>query len=174
MPDALFPGGLTQDTLLGGRVKIAQPKTGYRVAVDPVLLAAAIPAAPGDTVTDLGAGTGAVTLCLAARVPGCRISALELEADLTELTNQNIAQNGWQARAEALQGDVALPPFPPGSFDHVAMNPPYLAANRATAPAEHLRRVAAVEGTAKLSNWIRSAVHGLYTRHGRLAQFQHR
>ena len=34
----------TQDRLLGGRVTIFQPKGGYRAAIDPVLLAAAIPA----------------------------------------------------------------------------------------------------------------------------------
>ena len=32
----------TADTLLGGRVRFAQPASGYRAAIDPVLLAAAI------------------------------------------------------------------------------------------------------------------------------------
>ena len=41
-----------------------------------------------------------------------------------------------------LQGDVAAPPFEPGSFDHVAMNPPYLARGRATAPTERPKTAA--------------------------------
>ena len=61
---------LTEDALLGGRVRLLQPRRGYRVAVDAVLLAAAIDAAAGERVLDLGAGVGAVGLCLAARVPG--------------------------------------------------------------------------------------------------------
>ncbi|MBM3733906.1 MAG: methyltransferase, partial [Acidimicrobiia bacterium] len=34
---------VTRDTLLGGRVRLAQPKRGLRAAIDPVLLAAAVP-----------------------------------------------------------------------------------------------------------------------------------
>lgn len=153
MPEALFPGGMSHDTLLNGRVKISQPKDGYRVAVDPVLLAAAVPASPGNHLVDLGCGTGAVALCLAARVTDCRIAALELEADLTALANANAQENGFGRRVTITRGDVAAPPFKPGSFDHVAMNPPYLSAAKVTAPAARLRRVAAVEGGAKFGDW---------------------
>ncbi|MEM9031062.1 MAG: methyltransferase, partial [Pseudomonadota bacterium] len=37
---------LTRDGFLGGRLHIAQPKSGYRAGVDPVFLAAATPAEP--------------------------------------------------------------------------------------------------------------------------------
>ena len=59
---------LTDDRLLDGRVRLRQPAQGYRVAIDPVLLAAAVPARAGDRVLDAGCGTGAATLCLASRV----------------------------------------------------------------------------------------------------------
>ena len=58
----------TEDKLLDGRVTLLQPRKGYRVAIDPVLLAAAVPARLGDHVLDLGSGTGAASLCLAARL----------------------------------------------------------------------------------------------------------
>ncbi|MEL6264223.1 MAG: methyltransferase, partial [Pseudomonadota bacterium] len=61
---------MTHDRLLGGRVGLTQPRQGYRAATDPVLLAAAVPAAAGETVLELGIGAGAAVLCLAARVPG--------------------------------------------------------------------------------------------------------
>ena len=57
---------VSEDALLGGRVILRQPTEGYRVAIDPVLLAAAIPAGPGDMVLDVGSGVGAAALCLAA------------------------------------------------------------------------------------------------------------
>jgi len=41
--------GFSEDTLLGGRVRLRQPVAGYRVAIDPVLLAASIPAQAGDS-----------------------------------------------------------------------------------------------------------------------------
>jgi len=56
----------TEDALLGGRVRLLQAKVGYRAAIDPVLLAAAIPARAGQRVLDLGCGAGAASLCLAA------------------------------------------------------------------------------------------------------------
>ena len=36
---------LSSDRLLGGRVLIQQPRQGYRVAIDPVLLAGSVPQA---------------------------------------------------------------------------------------------------------------------------------
>src|SRR5580692_7243816 len=83
----------SDDALLGGRVHLHQPAQGYRVAIDPVLLAAAVPAAEGDRVLDIGCGVGAASLCLAARVPGCRIVGLELQPALAQLAAENAARN---------------------------------------------------------------------------------
>src|SRR6185295_8394320 len=120
---------LTEDALLGGRVRLLQPRRGYRVAVDAVLLAAAVDAAPGDRVLDLGAGVGAVGLCLAARVPGCTIVGIELQSGLAALAARNAVLNGAEGRMKTIVHDLARP-LPPelAGFDHVATNPPYLAA----------------------------------------------
>ena len=58
------------DQLLGGRVELRQPVNGYRAAIDPVFLAASIPAGAGDSVLDAGCGTAAAALCLVARAVG--------------------------------------------------------------------------------------------------------
>ncbi len=47
----------TEDELLGGRVTIIQPAGGYRAAIDPVMLAATVPAETGGRVLDVGSGT---------------------------------------------------------------------------------------------------------------------
>ena len=44
--------GVTEDRLLGGRVLLRQPKVGYRAAIDPVLLAAALDPKPREEVTN--------------------------------------------------------------------------------------------------------------------------
>ena len=44
------------ETFLGGRVRIEQPESGFRSGLDAVMLAAAVPAQPGDTALELGAG----------------------------------------------------------------------------------------------------------------------
>src|ERR1700758_1195449 len=40
----------TEDRLLGGRIRVKQPAAGYRVAIDPLFLAAAVPAEPHQLV----------------------------------------------------------------------------------------------------------------------------
>ncbi|HEX2216507.1 MAG TPA: methyltransferase, partial [Xanthobacteraceae bacterium] len=56
---------LTVDAVLGGRLRLMQPKRGHRFGHDAVLLAAATPAAPGDRVVEFGAGVGAAGLLVA-------------------------------------------------------------------------------------------------------------
>ena len=71
----------TENHLLGERVLLRQPKTGYRVAIDPIFLAAAIQPQPGVTVLDIGAGVGAASLCLAIRCPQVRVIGIELHRE---------------------------------------------------------------------------------------------
>jgi tRNA1(Val) A37 N6-methylase TrmN6 len=152
----------TQDALLDGRVRLLQPRRGYRVAVDAVLLAAATDARPGDTVLDLGAGVGAVGLCLAARVTGCRVTCLELQPDLAALAQQNVAANGMGDRIHVLTHDIARPlPDDIGPYDCVATNPPYLSAAVADPSPNPIKALATVESSADLARWLAVAVGAL-------------
>lgn len=148
--------GLSDDTLLGGRVRLKQPKAGYRAAIDPVLLAAAVPAGAGETVLDVGAGAGAATLCLATRVPDCRIVGIEMQRELARLATENAALNGVGDRVEVLVGDLMQPPprLAPGSFDHVMSNPPHHEAGRVERSPDDAKALAAIEGTADLAAWV--------------------
>ncbi len=156
------------DMLLGGRVRLAQPGRGYRVAIDPVLLAAAVPATDGQRVLDVGCGTGGVTLCLAARVSGAAIVALEREPAFALLARANVADNGFEDRVQVVEGDLLAPPAAIGAgFDHVVMNPPYLEPARASRSPDPLRDAANVEGAARLDDWIGFAF-GRIRRGGRI------
>jgi tRNA1(Val) A37 N6-methylase TrmN6 len=147
---------LTHDRLLAGRVALSQPKHGYRAAVDPVLLAAAVPLKDGARALELGCGAGAAALCLLARVPGGRVVGLEQQPMLVRLARDNVAANGAAERFAVHTGDLLDPPgaIAAGSFDHAFANPPYLAAGTADAPADPLRAAANVEGAARLPDWI--------------------
>jgi len=145
----------TEDALLGGRVRLLQPARGYRVAVDAVLLAAAVDAMPGERVLDLGAGVGAVGLCVAARLPGCRIVCIELQAVLAELAERNANLNGMAERVQTVVHDLAQPlPADLGRFDHVVTNPPYLAAAVADPSPDPVKALATVESSADLARWL--------------------
>jgi tRNA1(Val) A37 N6-methylase TrmN6 len=156
-------GGLplhSEDLLLGGRLRLRQPTSGYRVAIDPIFLAAAVPAGPSDAVLDVGCGVGAAALCLAARVPGCRVTGVEVQRDLVRLAGDNIVLNELSAQISVMQGDLLnLPPrLAPGAFDHVMANPPFLEAASATAPPNPGKATANVEGSANLAAWVRIAL----------------
>jgi tRNA1(Val) A37 N6-methylase TrmN6 len=159
MTEAATPGpdSVTEDALLGGRVILRQPKAGYRTAIDPLLLAAAVPAAPGESVLDVGSGAGAAALCLARRVEGCRVAGLELQPSLVRLAGDNAELNGLADRVQFLVGDLMAPPprLAPGSFDHVMTNPPYLEAGRANISPDPGKAAANQETTAALVDWVR-------------------
>jgi tRNA1(Val) A37 N6-methylase TrmN6 len=153
---------LTEDALLGGRVRLLQPRRGYRVAVDAVLLAAAVDAAANAHILDLGAGVGAVGLCIAARVPGCRIVGIELQPELAALAERNAALNGVSERVRTIVRDLAQPlPADLGLFDHVATNPPYLAAAVADPSPDASKALATVESSAALARWLEIATAAL-------------
>lgn len=150
----------TADSLLGGKVIFYQPVEGYRAAIDPVLLAAAVPARAGDHVLDIGAGAGAASLCLARRVPECRITGLEIDPALVSIARTNAAENGFGEWLEFFAGNVAAPPFElrPGSFDAVMLNPPYRAEATGTASPQERKRRANEEGEADLGVWLGTAL----------------
>jgi tRNA1(Val) A37 N6-methylase TrmN6 len=150
----------TEDGLFDGRVRLRQPANGARAAIDPVFLAAAVPAQRHQLILDIGCGTGAATLCLLHRVPECRVIGLDMQRDLVRLATENIALNGFGGRATALIGDLLQPPprLSPGSFDHVMANPPFLPAGHSTPPVNPARAAASVEGEAGLGDWVRFAL----------------
>jgi tRNA1(Val) A37 N6-methylase TrmN6 len=143
------------DSLLDGRVKVAQPADGYRVAVDAVLLAAAVDVAEGARVLDLGCGVGSVGLCLAWRRPDLVITGLDREPVFATAARANVETNGFGDRLHIVEADMRDPL--PQKFDAVAMNPPYLKAGAATVSAHPLKAAATAESDAKLADWIAAA-----------------
>ena len=116
---------IREDAFLGGRLRIAQPISGYRAGADPVFLAASIPAVSGDEVLELGCGAGTAFLCLMARVNGVKVTGVERDAVIAKLAARNAKSNGFEA--EIIEADVTdLPPtLKERSFDHVFFNPPF-------------------------------------------------
>lgn len=151
---------ISEDRLLGGRVILRQPIQGFRAAIDPVLLAAAVPAEAGQAVLELGTGTGAAALCLARRVPELRVAGLDQQRDLIRIAAENARLNGLDRQVDFMVGDLLQPParLMPGGFDHVMANPPYLEAGTATLPPDPARALAVGEGAADLASWIRFAL----------------
>lgn len=139
--------------MLNGKVRLTQPAEGYRAGIDPVFLAAAVPAEPGETAIDAGAGVGAAALCLAVRVPGVDVIGLEIDAAQVQLAHHNAVTSGLADRARFQAADLltrlALPPV-----DHVLTNPPYLQSGAVTPPPDAARARAHVAGPGGLAAWL--------------------
>ena len=144
---------LTQDDFLGGKIKVWQPRRGYRAGVDPVILAASVPAKPGQSVLELGCGVGVASLCLAARVPDLRVTGVELQADYAALAQRNGVENGQQF--DVITADLRDLPadLRQKRFHHVMMNPPYFDRTVGTASEDNGKDIA-FGGDTPLRDWV--------------------
>jgi len=164
-PDAKATAGMaiTQDAVLGGRLSLRQPKRGHRVGHDAMLLAAAVPARPGERAVDLGAGVGSAGLALARRVAGVDVVLAERDEALCELAAENILLNALQERVRVVNLDVTVSGafdaagIEPGSTDHVLMNPPFNDPARQNVSPDALRRAAHAAPRETLALWANTA-----------------
>jgi tRNA1(Val) A37 N6-methylase TrmN6 len=161
---------LTDDAVLGGRLKLKQKRKGHRVGHDAILLAAATGARPGDRAVEFGAGVGAAGLALAVRVADVEVTLLELDQELAGIARENAARNGFEQRVRVIDLDVTAPSdefaargIGPGSADHVLMNPPFNNAARQNASPDPLRRAAHVAGEGGLAVWVAAAAWVLHS-----------
>lgn len=152
--------GLTEDAFLGGRLILRQPKSGYRAGLDAVLLAAAVPAAAGQSALELGCGAGTAILCLGRRVPGLALTGIEREPDYAALAQANAAAAG--IALTVIVGDIAAPhaALQWRRADHVLANPPYFARDRSLAARDAGREAGRGED-APLQAWIDAAFRHL-------------
>lgn len=164
MPTKITALDPTDDAVLGGRLRLLQPRRGHRVGHDAILLAAATAAQPGELAIDLGAGVGAAGLALAQRVPGLKVSLVEIDPDLVGLANENAARNGLAERVAAIVVDVTAAAddwvaagLNRGSADRVLMNPPFNDPDRQNVSPDPGRRAAHATPRAALSLWIEAA-----------------
>ena len=164
-PDtSVTDAAVTDDAVLGGRLRLLQPRRGHRVGHDAILLAAAVTANPGDVAVDLGSGVGGAGLALAVRLPGIRVRLVEIDAHLAALAARNIVRNGLSDRAgvdildvEGQVADFAAAGLDTGSAAVVLMNPPFNDPARFAASPDAARRAAHMGDAGRLRTWIATA-----------------
>lgn len=130
-------------TIMGGRVKI---RNGiYNPTSDAIWLAAFVDKTP-KTVLDAGTGTGAVALCLMARIPNIKMTAIDISPDMLDAARENFKLNNQTA--EFINGDITRWRTYQ-TFDLVITNPPYFNGTPATHNAHH---------NADLTQWTRRCI----------------
>ena len=131
-------------------MRYAQPRHGFRSGIEPVLLAASVPAKPGERVLEGGTGAGAALLCLAARARSLSGVGIERDQELTRLARENALSNGFATIGFVAANVAALPLR--GPFDHAFANPPYHA-DRGTVPARAARQTAKRASAGLFADW---------------------
>jgi release factor glutamine methyltransferase len=130
-------GFRTLDLLVDRRVLIPRPETEVvaQVVIDELdRVNAARPHDPSDTgpaiVVDLGTGSGAIGLSVAAERRGTEVWLTDASADALDVARANLAGLGWSGgTVRTATGDwfEALPSEVSGRIAVVASNPPYVA-----------------------------------------------
>ncbi len=133
----------TTDTLLGGALRLLQPKAGYRVNVDSLLLVAFAGERRVERVVDLGAGVGALGLLALQRGIAKRALLVEADARLVTLASDNLRRGGFQG--EALELDLTRQKLRDSAVPLVLCNPPYFPAH-SHRPAQSQAKAAARSG----------------------------
>ncbi len=161
----------TCDGLLDKRLWLQQPAKGYRIAFDTIFLAAAVPAHPGAHGIECGCGVGGALLALACRIADLTLEGLEIQPELVDLCQTNIARNrsvfSPRTSLSARQGDIGA--IHQGTFsdwqgqaDFVLANPPFHHFQTHPASQNKIKQTANTESLATpLRAWLQAAAYFL-------------
>lgn len=158
---------VTDDAFLGGRLSVLQPRTGFRVGIDAVILAAS--AGGGSErrlrVLDAGAGVGVAGLCFAHRVPTARVTLVERSGKLAALARENAARNALTDRVSVIEADILAAPseleargLGSNAYDLAMANPPWLEDGRGRRSADPIKAGANAMPEADFDGWLRFLV----------------
>ena len=117
------------DTLKNG-YKIIQDSERFQFGIDAVLLAdfACKGLKAGESVIDLGTGTGIIPLLMAKGCEAAAFTGLEVQKDSADMAARSVALNALEGRIKIINGDLKESEklFPRHSFNVVTCNPPYM------------------------------------------------
>ena len=115
------------DDLQNGYFVIQDPKK-FCFGMDAVLLSGFARVKKGETVLDMGTGTGIIPILLRARTEGDHFTGLEIQEECARMAERSVAYNGLDSEIGIVQGDIkeAAEIFGAASFHVVTCNPPYM------------------------------------------------
>lgn len=145
-----FSDKFTDDTIMNGLISIRQPKKGYRVAVDPVVLASCVRVLENQSILDVGCGVGAISLILKLRVRSARVKSIDIDQHMCNLCRYNAHQNALDLDVQHI-GLEELALMEQGQYDLVVTNPPFF--RKESSRISESKIIANFE-TMELSRWV--------------------
>lgn len=145
--------------LIPDKLRIIQDDKFFKFGTDSVLLANFAEIKEGDKVVDLGTGSGVISLLLAHKCRPSLVTGLEIQPELVELAERNVALNGLEDKVEIIEGDLCQTGeyIEPGSRDSVVCNPPFTPVSAGKVTENKYRAIARHEIKADLEDVVRAA-----------------
>jgi len=122
---------VTKNKILDGSISILQPKKGFRVSIDSILLSSSIK--KYSNCMEFGTGSGIIIIYLSKKFPNSNIIGVEKNIELVKLAEKNLLKNNINnINSKILCKDLFNKPFLQeynNKLDRVIMNPPYFISN---------------------------------------------
>ncbi len=113
----------TEDLILNGKIRLYQPKHGYRVAIDPILLASLVELKHEQTILDVGCGVGTISLILKYMDDSQNITSVDIDSTMTKLCKINSELNNLPLNI--VNSPIGTNLLRNKIFDSVVTNPPF-------------------------------------------------
>lgn len=154
------------DELHRNGYKIIQDKNRFCFGMDAVLLSGFARVRAGETVLDLGTGTGIIPILLEAKTEGSHFTGLEIQPDSADMARRSVAYNGLEEKIDIVTGDIkdASNIFGASSFDVVTTNPPYMIGQHGLKNPDEAKAIARHEILCSLEDVVREAARLLKPR----------
>lgn len=157
------------DTLANSGYKIIQNPQKFKFGIDAFLLSwfAHDGIREGQTVCDLGTGTGIIPFLLSHSSRASHITGLEIQEESASMAQRSVQLSNLQDKIDIVTGDIkqvsAL--FPKHSFNVVTTNPPYMIADAGKNNPEDAKAIARFEVLCSLEDVVAAADY-LLQEHG--------
>ena len=147
------------DELNRNGYQIIQDPNRFCFGMDAVLLSGFAQVKKGDTVLDLGTGTGIIPILLEAKTQGSHFTGLEIQAYSADMARRSVAFNHLEEKIDIIDGDIkdASTIFGASSFDVVTTNPPYMIGQHGLTNPDEAKAIARHEVLCTLEDVVREA-----------------
>lgn len=139
--------------------QIIQNPKRFCFGMDAVLLSAFAQVKKGETVLDMGTGTGIIPILLEAKTEGKHFTGLEIQEESADMARRSVAYNHLEERIDIVTGDIktASELFQKASFDVITSNPPYMTNSHGIKNPEAPKAIARHEVLCTLDDLAREA-----------------
>lgn len=124
----LLKEGERLDELQRNGYGIIQNPARFCFGMDAVLLSGFAMAKKGETVLDLGTGTGIIPILMEAKTDADSFTGLEIQEESADMARRSVSYNQLEDKVNIVTGDIkdASKIFGASSFHVITTNPPYM------------------------------------------------